>query len=81
MFLTEHHSFTYETTNNNSQAGDSRRVMHALRSLLEEFRAELREEAQRRWQLQQTLANERAAWEIQRAEMRSQFAKVQNQNT
>uniref|UniRef100_A0A671L8L6 Microtubule cross-linking factor 1-like n=1 Tax=Sinocyclocheilus anshuiensis TaxID=1608454 RepID=A0A671L8L6_9TELE len=43
-----------------------RRVLHALRSLLEEFRAELREEAQRRWQLQQTLANETAAWEIQR---------------
>ncbi|KAI7809793.1 putative protein SOGA2-like [Triplophysa rosa] len=57
------------------QASDSRRVMHALRSLLEEFRAELREEAQRRWQLQQTLANERAAWEIQRAEMRSHVAK------
>lgn len=51
--------------------------MHALCSLLEEFRAELREEAQRRWQLQQTLANERAAWEIQRAEMRSRVAKVQ----
>uniref|UniRef100_A0A671L8K0 Microtubule cross-linking factor 1-like n=1 Tax=Sinocyclocheilus anshuiensis TaxID=1608454 RepID=A0A671L8K0_9TELE len=54
-----------------AEAGDSRRVLHALRSLLEEFRAELREEAQRRWQLQQTLANETAAWEIQRAEMRS----------
>ncbi|XP_016421966.1 microtubule cross-linking factor 1 isoform X4 [Sinocyclocheilus rhinocerous] len=60
------------------QAGDSRRVLHALRSLLEEFRAELREEAQRRWQLQQTLANERAAWEIQRAEMRSHVAKLQD---
>ncbi|XP_058611704.1 microtubule cross-linking factor 1 isoform X3 [Onychostoma macrolepis] len=60
------------------QAGDSRRVLHALRSLLEEFRAELREEAQRRWQLQQTLANERAAWEIQRAEMRSHVTKLQD---
>uniref|UniRef100_A0A672L6E3 Microtubule crosslinking factor 1 n=1 Tax=Sinocyclocheilus grahami TaxID=75366 RepID=A0A672L6E3_SINGR len=55
-----------------------RRVLHALRSLLEEFRAELREEAQRRWQLQQTLANERAAWEIQRAEMRSHVTKLQD---
>ncbi|XP_067218179.1 microtubule cross-linking factor 1 isoform X2 [Chanodichthys erythropterus] len=60
------------------QAGDSLRVLHALRSLLEEFRAELREEAQRRWQLQQTLANERAAWEIQRAEMRSHVTKLQD---
>ncbi|XP_016111230.1 microtubule cross-linking factor 1-like [Sinocyclocheilus grahami] len=61
-----------------AEAGDSRRVLHALRSLLEEFRAELREEAQRRWQLQQTLANERAAWEIQRAEMRSHVTKLQD---
>ncbi|XP_042568737.1 microtubule cross-linking factor 1-like isoform X3 [Cyprinus carpio] len=60
------------------QAGDSRRVLHALRSLLEEFRAELREEAQRRCQLQQTLANERAAWEIQRAEMRSHVTRLQD---
>uniref|UniRef100_A0A8C1U1I0 Microtubule crosslinking factor 1 n=1 Tax=Cyprinus carpio TaxID=7962 RepID=A0A8C1U1I0_CYPCA len=52
-----------------------RRVLHALRSLLEEFRAELREEAQRRCQLQQTLANERAAWEIQRLQdMRGESA-------
>ncbi|XP_016142396.1 microtubule cross-linking factor 1-like isoform X1 [Sinocyclocheilus grahami] len=60
------------------QAGDSRRVLHALRSLLEEFRAELREEAQRRWQLQQALANERAEWEIQRAEMRSHVTRLQD---
>uniref|UniRef100_A0A9J7YWW5 Microtubule crosslinking factor 1 n=1 Tax=Cyprinus carpio carpio TaxID=630221 RepID=A0A9J7YWW5_CYPCA len=59
-------------------AGDSRRVLHALRSLLEELRAELREEAQRRCQLQQTLANERAAWEIQCAEMRSHVTKLQD---
>uniref|UniRef100_A0A8C1U2G1 Microtubule crosslinking factor 1 n=1 Tax=Cyprinus carpio TaxID=7962 RepID=A0A8C1U2G1_CYPCA len=61
-----------------TEAGDSRRVLHALRSLLEEFRAELREEAQRRCQLQQTLANERAAWEIQRAEMRSHVTRLQD---
>ncbi|XP_039505032.1 microtubule cross-linking factor 1 isoform X2 [Pimephales promelas] len=62
------------------QAGESLRVLHALRSLLEEFRAELREEAQRRWQMQQTLANERAAWEIQRAEMRSHVTKVRGES-
>uniref|UniRef100_A0AAY5EX90 DUF4482 domain-containing protein n=1 Tax=Electrophorus electricus TaxID=8005 RepID=A0AAY5EX90_ELEEL len=60
-----------------SQVEDSRRVLRALRSLLEELRAELREEAQSRCQLQQTLANERAAWEIQRAEMRSRLAQLE----
>ncbi|XP_035384128.1 microtubule cross-linking factor 1 isoform X2 [Electrophorus electricus] len=59
------------------QVEDSRRVLRALRSLLEELRAELREEAQSRCQLQQTLANERAAWEIQRAEMRSRLAQLE----
>ncbi|XP_062843550.1 microtubule cross-linking factor 1 [Trichomycterus rosablanca] len=59
------------------QVGDSRRVLHALRSLLDELRAELREEAQRCCQLQQTLANERAAFEIQRAEMRSRIAQLE----
>ncbi|XP_022534698.2 microtubule cross-linking factor 1 isoform X2 [Astyanax mexicanus] len=60
------------------QVGDSRRVLLALRSLLEELRAELREEAQRRCQLQQTLASERASWEIQRAEMRSHIAQLED---
>ncbi|XP_066512699.1 microtubule cross-linking factor 1-like [Hoplias malabaricus] len=59
------------------QVGDSRRVLHALRSLLEELRAELREEAQRRCQLQQTLASERAAWEIHRVEMRSRMIELE----
>ncbi|XP_051553360.1 microtubule cross-linking factor 1-like isoform X2 [Myxocyprinus asiaticus] len=59
------------------QAGNSRRVLHALRSLLDELRVELSEEAQRRWQLQQTLSNERAACEIQRTEMGSHVAKLQ----
>uniref|UniRef100_A0A672LBT5 Microtubule crosslinking factor 1 n=1 Tax=Sinocyclocheilus grahami TaxID=75366 RepID=A0A672LBT5_SINGR len=72
---TLHATQSHSTCRDPVGAGDSRRVLHALRSLLEEFRAELREEAQRRWQLQQTLANERAAWEIQRAEMRSHVTK------
>ncbi|KAJ8403303.1 hypothetical protein AAFF_G00355200 [Aldrovandia affinis] len=52
------------------QVSESRRVLHALRVLLEEFRLELRDEEQRRSQLQQTYANEKAAWEVQWAEMR-----------
>src|SRR4029434_11096730 len=58
------------------QVGENRRVRHALRSLLEEFGCELREEEQRRLQLQQTYASERASWEIQRAEMRRCLAQV-----
>ncbi|XP_062407125.1 microtubule cross-linking factor 1 [Sardina pilchardus] len=59
------------------QVGENRRVLHALRSLLEEFGCELREEEQRRLQLQQTYASERASWEIQRAEMRRRLAQLE----
>ncbi|XP_072524704.1 microtubule cross-linking factor 1 isoform X2 [Salminus brasiliensis] len=72
------HLLSPERLQYQKQVGDSRRVLHALRSLLEELRAELREEAQRRCQLQQTLASERASWEIHRAEMRSHIAQLED---
>ncbi|TRY66091.1 hypothetical protein DNTS_035583 [Danionella cerebrum] len=59
------------------QAGESRQVLHALLSLLEELTVELREEAHRRWQLQQSLASERASVEIQQAQMRSHVCQLQ----
>ncbi|KAL2096860.1 hypothetical protein ACEWY4_006067 [Coilia grayii] len=59
------------------QVGENRRVLHALRSLLEEFGCELREEEQRRLQLQQTYASQRASWEIQRAEMRRRLTQLE----
>ncbi|KAJ8374951.1 hypothetical protein SKAU_G00055310 [Synaphobranchus kaupii] len=52
------------------QVSESRRVLHALRILLEEFRLELRDEEQRRSQLQQAYANEKASWEVKWAEMK-----------
>ncbi|KAJ8277558.1 hypothetical protein GJAV_G00076610 [Gymnothorax javanicus] len=52
------------------QVTESRRVLHALRLLLEEFRLELRDEEQRRSQLQQAYANEKASWEVKWAEMK-----------
>lgn len=52
-------------------------MLQALRTLLEEFREELREEETRRWQLQQSYANDKAAWEVKWAEMKCQVAQVQ----
>uniref|UniRef100_A0A672IXZ4 Microtubule crosslinking factor 1 n=1 Tax=Salarias fasciatus TaxID=181472 RepID=A0A672IXZ4_SALFA len=48
----------------------NRRVLQALRTLLDEFREELREEEARRSQLQQSYANDKAAWEVKWAEMK-----------
>lgn len=59
------------------QFGENRQVLQALRTLLEEFREELLEEETRRCQLQQSYANEKAAWEVKWAEMKCQVAQVQ----
>lgn len=52
-------------------------MQQALRTLLEEFREELQEEESWRWQLQQSYANDKAAWEVKWAEMKCQVAQVQ----
>lgn len=59
------------------QFGENRQVLQALRTLLEEFREELQEEETRRCQLQQSYANDKAAWEVKWAEMKCQVAQVQ----
>lgn len=45
--------------------------------LLEEFREELQEEEKQRCQLQQSYANDKAAWEVKWAEMNYQALQVQ----
>ncbi|XP_062259748.1 microtubule cross-linking factor 1 isoform X2 [Platichthys flesus] len=61
------------------QCGENRRMLQALRTLLEEFREELREEETRRWQLQQSYANDKAAWEVKWAEMKCQVAQSEEE--
>ncbi|XP_053186211.1 microtubule cross-linking factor 1 [Scomber japonicus] len=61
------------------QFGENRRVLQALRTLLEEFREELREEETRRCQLLQSYANDKAAWEVKWAEMKCQVAKLEEE--
>ncbi|XP_026170368.1 microtubule cross-linking factor 1 isoform X2 [Mastacembelus armatus] len=61
------------------QFGENRRVLQALRTLLEEFREELREEETRRCQLQQSYANDKAAWEVKWAEMKCQVAQLEEE--
>ncbi|KAJ3594603.1 hypothetical protein NHX12_003910 [Muraenolepis orangiensis] len=54
------------------QFGENRRMLQALRTLLEEFRVEVRDEEARRRQLQRSYANDKAAWEVKWAEMKCQ---------
>ena len=59
------------------QLEENRKVLQALRMLLEEFREELQEEEKQRCQLQQSYANDKAAWEVKWAEMNYQALQVQ----
>ncbi|KAM3603745.1 uncharacterized protein V6R79_001396 [Siganus canaliculatus] len=61
------------------QFGENRQVLQAVRSLLDEFREELQEEETRRCQLQQSYANDKAAWEVKWAEMKCQVAQLEEQ--
>ncbi|XP_061549065.1 microtubule cross-linking factor 1 isoform X1 [Phycodurus eques] len=61
------------------QFGENRRMLQALRTLLEQFREELREEDARRCQLQQAYANDKAAWEVKWAAMKCQLTQVEEE--
>ncbi|XP_015237724.1 PREDICTED: microtubule cross-linking factor 1 isoform X2 [Cyprinodon variegatus] len=61
------------------QLGENRRVLQALRGLLEEFREELRDEQMRRCQLQQAYANDKAAWEVKWTEMKCQVTQLEEE--
>ncbi|KAK2822691.1 hypothetical protein Q5P01_022756 [Channa striata] len=61
------------------QFGENRRVLQALRTLLEDFREELREEEARRRQLQQSYASDKATWEVKWAEMKCQVSQLEEQ--
>ncbi|XP_063741688.1 microtubule cross-linking factor 1 isoform X2 [Eleginops maclovinus] len=61
------------------QFGENRQVLQAVRMLLEDFREELQEEETRRCQLQQSYANDKAAWEVKWAEMKSRFGQPEDE--
>ncbi|XP_042185545.1 LOW QUALITY PROTEIN: microtubule cross-linking factor 1-like [Oncorhynchus tshawytscha] len=68
-----------ERLQHQTQVGENRRVLQAVRSLLEEFRLELREEENRRCQLQQIYANDKASWEVKWAEMKCHVAQLEEE--
>ncbi|XP_051264147.1 microtubule cross-linking factor 1 isoform X3 [Dicentrarchus labrax] len=61
------------------QFGENRQVLQAVRTLLEEFREELQDEETQRCQLQQSYANDKAAWEVKWAEMKCQVAQLEEE--
>ncbi|XP_033838439.1 microtubule cross-linking factor 1 isoform X2 [Periophthalmus magnuspinnatus] len=61
------------------QFGENKRLLLALRCLLEEFREELREEERRRGQLQQSFASEKAEWAVRETAMKSQITQLKGE--
>ncbi|XP_019901060.2 microtubule cross-linking factor 1 isoform X3 [Esox lucius] len=76
---TSTHLLSPECLQHQRQAGENRRVLSALRALLEEFRSEIREEENRRWQLQQTYADDKASWEVKWAELKCHVAQLEEE--
>ncbi|XP_048384729.2 microtubule cross-linking factor 1 isoform X2 [Stegostoma tigrinum] len=68
---------TKELLQHQKQARENRRILIALKSVLEEFGAELGDEEKHRNQLQQQYANEKAAWEMEYAEQKCQLAQFE----
>ncbi|XP_078071853.1 microtubule cross-linking factor 1 isoform X2 [Mustelus asterias] len=68
---------TKELLQHQKQAKENRRILIALKSILEEFGTELSDEEKRRYELQQQYANEKAAWEMEYTEQKCQLAQLE----
>ncbi|XP_055489903.1 microtubule cross-linking factor 1 isoform X1 [Leucoraja erinacea] len=68
---------TKELLQHQKQARENRRILIALKSILEEFGAELGEEEKRRQELQQQYVNEKAAREMEYTEKKCQLAQFE----
>lgn len=58
------------------QASESRKLLNALKGLLDDFRSELRDEERERQGLQQQYALHKAAWEVETTELKCRLQQV-----
>lgn len=58
------------------QASENRKLLNALKGLLDEFRSELRDEERERHGLQQQYALHKAAWEVEMTELKCHLEQV-----
>ncbi|XP_006006803.1 uncharacterized protein KIAA0408 isoform X2 [Latimeria chalumnae] len=60
------------------QAGENRRILLDLRSVLAVVQTELRKEEQRRSDLQLQYSNDKCAWELEKAELKCRIAQLES---
>ncbi|KAM9386686.1 microtubule cross-linking factor 1 isoform 4-T4 [Phaethornis superciliosus] len=71
---------TAELLQQQKQASENRKLLNALKGLLDDFRLELRDEERERQGLQQQYALHKAAWEVEMAELKCQLKQMEGKS-
>uniref|UniRef100_A0A8D2Q8B2 Microtubule crosslinking factor 1 n=1 Tax=Varanus komodoensis TaxID=61221 RepID=A0A8D2Q8B2_VARKO len=59
---------------------ENRQLLHALKTLLDDFQSELRDDEQERQGLQQQYATDKAAWEVEWTKLKCQLEQLEEKN-
>ncbi|XP_038248687.2 microtubule cross-linking factor 1 isoform X7 [Dermochelys coriacea] len=71
---------TAELLQHQKQASENRRLLNALKTLLDDFRSELRDDERERHGLQQQYATDKAAWEVEWTELKCRLEQLEEKN-
>ncbi|XP_071593281.1 microtubule cross-linking factor 1 isoform X10 [Heliangelus exortis] len=71
---------TAELLQQQKQASENRKLLNALKGLLDDFRLELRDEERERQGLQQQYALHKAAWEVEMTELKCQLKQMEGKS-
>uniref|UniRef100_A0A674J582 Microtubule crosslinking factor 1 n=1 Tax=Terrapene triunguis TaxID=2587831 RepID=A0A674J582_9SAUR len=69
-----------EVTGPSYSASENRRLLNALKTLLDDFRSELRDDERERRGLQQQYATDKAAWEVEWTELKCRLEQLEGKN-
>ncbi|XP_068788312.1 microtubule cross-linking factor 1 isoform X4 [Struthio camelus] len=71
---------TAELLQQQKQASENRKLLNALKGLLDDFRSELRDDERERHGLQQQYALDKAAWEVEMTELKCHLEQLEGKN-
>ncbi|NXA46998.1 MTCL1 factor, partial [Nothocercus julius] len=71
---------TAELLQQQKQASENRKLLNAVKGLLDEFRAELRDDERERHGLQQQYALDKAAWEVEMTELKCHLEQLEGKS-
>ncbi|XP_032298533.1 microtubule cross-linking factor 1 isoform X10 [Coturnix japonica] len=71
---------TAELLQQQKQASENRKLLSAVKGLLDDFRSELRDDERERHKLQQQYALDKAAWEVEMTELKCHLEQLERKN-